>query len=220
MIRKIAWVLAVISALAMVYCTAVLLPDTVPTHYNFAGEADSWGSKWVYAFFGVIPLIILTVFEFVLRRHADHPNRKMEEKLVPVIALVFVPVMWILMPFQENASRLGAPFICAITGVLGALFAFMGNYMGKITHNRHLGLRVYWTLKNETVWNKTHRLQGFTAVIGGAVMVLCSIIGAFSGEKASYWCGASLAIGILLTVIIPTVYSWRLYRKLEKEGKL
>lgn len=220
MIRKIAWVLAIISAIAMVYCTAVMLPDVVPTHYNFAGEADGWGSKWVYAFLGAIPLIILTVYEFVRRRHADHPNRKMEEKLVPVIALVFIPLMWILMPIQEDSSRLGAPFLCVITGVLGALFIFLGNYMGKISPNRHLGLRVYWTLKNETVWNKTHRLQGFTAVGGGAVMVLCSLIGAFSGEKASYWCGASLFIGILLTVVIPTVYSWRLYKKLEKEGKL
>jgi len=220
MIRKIAWVLAVISAIAMAYCVAALMPDVVPTHFNFAGEADSWGSKWVYAFFGAVPLIVLTVYEFVRRRHADHPNHKMEEKLVPVIALVFVPMMWMLIPMQAEATRLSPAFMCIITGVLGALFVFMGNYMGKISHNRHLGLRVYWTLKSETVWNKTHRLQGFTAVGGGVLLILCSIIGAFSGEKAPYWCGAGIFIGLLLTVVIPTVYSWRLYKKLEKEGKL
>ena len=110
--------------------------------------------------------------------------------------------------------------MCAVVGILGALFIFMGNYMGKISLNRHLGLRVFWTLNSEVVWNRTHRLQGFTAVIGGAVMIVCSVIGAFMGETAPYWAFAGLAFGILLCVVIPVIYSWRLYHKLEKEGKL
>lgn len=220
MIRKIAWILAIISAIAMVYCTATLLPDIVPTHFNFAGEADQWGSKWMYAFFGVIPLIVLSVYEIIRRKAPDHPNRKMEEKLVPVIALVFIPLMWFLIPLQKDAARLGPSFMCAVTGLLGALFIFMGNYMGKVSRNRHLGLRIYWTLKSDIVWNKTHRLQGFTAVIGGIIMIACSIIGAFAGKQAHYWCGAALAAGLLLSVVIPTLYSWLLYHQLKKEGKL
>lgn len=53
----------VIAILSVITSTSYLifqwssLPETVPIHFNFAGEPDGWGGKWMI----VIPLIIGTV---------------------------------------------------------------------------------------------------------------------------------------------------------------
>src|SRR5690554_6089249 len=36
------------------------LPDVVPIHFDFTGEADSWGSKWL-----LLPLPILSLIIFI-----------------------------------------------------------------------------------------------------------------------------------------------------------
>ena len=40
----------------------VFMPDTVPAHYNFAGEIDRWGSKYENFAFPAIAVLIDNVF--------------------------------------------------------------------------------------------------------------------------------------------------------------
>ncbi|MBH0161922.1 DUF1648 domain-containing protein [Fictibacillus sp. 26RED30] len=42
------------------------IPDTVPTHFNAAGEPDGWGSKnnlWILIVMGAVTWLLLTVLE-------------------------------------------------------------------------------------------------------------------------------------------------------------
>lgn len=221
MIRKIAWTLAILSTIAMVAAIVFVLPDTVAIHYNVAGEADAWGSKWVYLLFGLIPLILIGVYEIYRRHRKEHPNYRMEEKLIPVISMVFIPFFWIMLfSTVESQTHMQPRFFCPVIGILGLLMVFLSNYMGKIRQNPHLGIRIPWTLKNEKVWNKTHRLGGITGVIGGSIMIAGSILGMLMPEHAFAWSFGSLIPGLLLTVAVPTVYSFALYRRLKKEGNL
>ncbi|WP_054950689.1 DUF1648 domain-containing protein [Numidum massiliense] len=44
------------------------IPDKIPTHFNFKGEADRWGNKgsiWLLPIVGVFPWVIMTFFEKV-----------------------------------------------------------------------------------------------------------------------------------------------------------
>lgn len=221
MIRKIAWVLTLLSTLAMVLCIGLVLPDTVALHYNIVGEADAWGSKWVYLVFGLIPLILISVYEIYRRHRREHPNYRMEEKLIPSISLFFILFFWLMLSAVISGQTHMQPrFFCIVTGLMGLLMIFLSNYMGKIRRNPHLGIKLPWTLKSDIVWNKTHRLGGITGVIGGLIMMLGSILGACIPQHAFALSMGSLIFGLLLTVGIPAVYSCRLYRKLKKEGKL
>ena len=107
-----------------------------------------------------------------------------------------------------------------VTIIVGVLFVVVGNYLPKCRQNRSIGIRIPWTLKNEKVWNKTHRLGGITGVIGGSIMIAGSILGMLMPEHAFAWSFGSLIPGLLLTVAVPTVYSFALYRRLKKEGNL
>lgn len=85
---------------------------------------------------------------------------------------------------------------------MGALFVVIGNYMPKCKQSYTLGIKLPWTLDDEENWNKTHRLAGFLWVIGGVVIMASAFLGKF-------WL---FFVVLVPMVIIPTVYSYILYR--------
>ena len=74
--------------------------------------------------------------------------------------------------------------------------------MPKCKQNYTMGIKLPWTLADEEVWNKTHRLAGFLWTMGGIIIVatafLNSIVLFFSVTA--------------LLVIIPTVYAFVIYK--------
>ena len=218
--RKFALICSILSAILAVVVVATILPDTVPTHFNFRGEADSWGSKWSYVWMGLIPVAISVIYEVYRRKTPDAKNRKMEDKLIPLMALFFIPFLWLTMPLRGEQTAMDVRYFCGITLLLGVLMIVISNYMGKIRQNRYMGIKVPWVYKSEAIWNKTHRLGGFFGILGGAVIIISSIIALFNAHTAFAWCFGGVIAGIVLTVLVPTVYSAWLYHKLKKENKL
>ena len=89
---------------------------------------------------------------------------------------------------------------------MGVLFVVIGNLLPKMRQSYTMGIKLPWTLNNEENWNKTHRLAGKLWVGGGIVIMATAFLG-------SFW----IMIGILtLMVIVPTVYSYCLYKKQTK----
>ena len=48
------------------------LPDTVPTHFNGAGEADGWGSKYTLLIVPVTALFVYILLEVIERKPHTH----------------------------------------------------------------------------------------------------------------------------------------------------
>jgi uncharacterized membrane protein len=69
-----------------------------------------------------------------------------------------------------------------------------------------MGIKLPWTLNNEENWNKTHRLAGKVWVAGGIVILITALWGNFGVLMAT----------TLLMVVIPTIYSYHLYRKQQE----
>jgi uncharacterized membrane protein len=82
----------------------------------------------------------------------------------------------------------------------------MGNFMGKLTRNFFVGIRTPWTLVNDEVWLRTHRLGGKLFVAAGVV----TAIAAFSGAGLYVMLAAVLA-----AAIVSVIYSYVVYRKLS-----
>ena len=90
-------------------------------------------------------------------------------------------------------------------------FALMGNVMGKVRKNFYIGIRVPWTLASDRVWNDTHRLAAWLMVAGGIIGFLLVIAGL----------PLLVAIGVMIvTLLIPVVYSFVHYKALERCGAL
>jgi len=68
-----------------------------------------------------------------------------------------------------------------------------------------IGIRTPWTLSNEKVWNKTHR-------IGGKLFKTAGII-AFLGIFLPRYAILFVIIPVILVVVYPIIYSYFEYQK-------
>ncbi len=189
------------------------LPDPVPTHWNAEGVADGYTAKPWGAW--LLPMITLGVFALfkVIPWMSPHGFR-MESFLnvVNIMKLTFVLFMLVIGVSVVLAAR-GAPFDpgdVVLPGV-GVLLVVLGNYMGKLRKNFFIGIRTPWTLASDEVWVRTHRLGGQIFVLLGLVMMLSGLTG---------WppLGPVLIAIIVAAALIPVIYSFVIYKRLEGFG--
>ena len=180
------------------------LPEQVATHFDLQGNPDGWSSR-PFAVFG-LPGILLAVnllMPFLLR--ADPKHKNMSGALVNIVIWT-VPVISLLCSGLTLGRALGYDLRIemVLPVFMGLLFILIGNYLPKTKQSYTMGIKLPWTLASEENWNRTHRLAGFLWVIGGAFFIVMSFIG---------WNLIAFLIPIALMVLVPTVYSYLLYRK-------
>ena len=155
------------------------LPDQVATHFGFNGMPDGYSSK-MFAAFG-LPLIML-VINFISNFTIDNdPKKANASKRIKIIGKWTVPILSVLM----QSSMI------------------IGNYLPKCKQNYTVGIKTPWTLNNEEVWNKTHKISGYLWVIGGFIITISSFIGFES----------IMLVVLIIIAFVPIVYSYILYKK-------
>lgn len=179
------------------------LPAEMATHFGTNGEADGWSSK-PFAVVG-IPLFLLAIHWFCafftgVDPKKDNISAKMMTLvlwIVPVISIFACGSMYIY-AFDNtiNTTTIGMM-------VIGCMFLVLGNYMPKMKQSYTLGFKLPWTLNSEENWNRTHRLAGWVTMIAGVL----TLIGGFA---QMFWL---VFVAILFIVLVPSVYSYCLYKK-------
>ncbi|MFH1744777.1 MAG: SdpI family protein [bacterium] len=202
-------ILAIVVASSFYFYSS--FPDRVPTHWNFAGEVDGWGSRAVAAFVmpGVVALIYLLML-FIPHIDPKKDRYKEFQDVYHKFKALFVFV-FSLIYFISGFSALG--YSCISMGkiipvLIGLLFIFLGYYMGRIKPNWFMGIRTPWTLSSEEVWNKTHKLGGKTFMFGGAMFIIMGFL------PAGILLPLFIAV-IALILFVPIVYSYLVYRKIN-----
>lgn len=180
------------------------LPDTMAIHWGADGTPNGWASKFTAVF--VLPGILLLInLFFPALIKMDPKNENMDVKVKNLCQWI-IPVVSVLCAGVTLAEACGFESRMALIGpmVMGVLFVAIGNFLPKTTQSYTVGIKLPWTLNSEENWNRTHRLAGFLWVAGGIVMIITALLGlGFAGIIAM----------ILLMIIIPTVYSYMLYKK-------
>ena len=187
-------------------------PDKFPTHFNFKGEPDDYSNKLQGVF--LMPGInILMYFMFIALPLID-PSRKNyglfqdKFKIIRVVLHVFFAFAFFLNSFYALGYKFNMSFLI-IYGVL-VLFLIIGNYLGNVRHNYFIGIRTPWTLANDEVWTKTHRLAAKIWV--GGTLITMAVLPFFSSEIGEFIFMAYIAV----IAIIPIVYSYLEFRKIEQ----
>lgn len=210
---------AVIAVMALsVIGTAVLLlfmPDTIPAHYNFAGEVDRFGSKYENLIFPAFTIVPTVIFLLVAKSRGKKNDKVTEKVLLYTalgMALFFMAEGFYFMikglqydPTVNPSLDLG---IWRLAGIFtGVLLVLLGNIMPKAPRNAFFGLRTKWSMSNDTVWQKSQRFSGFASVVCGLALTAASLL------VPEGWCLAAL-------VVIPAVWlaaciaaSYRFYRR-------
>jgi uncharacterized membrane protein len=189
------------------------LPDPMPTHFNLAGEVNGWSPRLLGAF--LMPLIMLGVVALfaVLPRIsprgypvADN-SRAYHAITGSIVAFTFCIHVVVLL--IATGVRLDSSTILCI--LAGALFIVLGNYMAKMRRNFFIGIRTPWTLANEDVWFRTHRLAGPVFVLAGIALMIVPLAGLNAVAIA-------LPAIAFAAALVPAVYSYVIYRRIEKQA--
>jgi len=210
--------------LIALFCITLTLPDTIPNHTNIKMEIDGYGSRWITVILGVVPVLvslgIWIYWRLTKKNERALKNRRAEEILLPLVAALIIIISWtpvFMATVYEKLSEVLTMnlFYSGLVFVLGLFMLVISNFMGIIQYNRWLGIRTPWTLGDETVWKKTHRLGGHTGVLGGILMCIFSLLGFIYNSNALSIAGCFL--GLTLVALVPILYSYVMYKKLKKE---
>lgn len=185
----------------------------IAVHWGPDGRPDRFGSR--LEAFGVMPLIasgLLALFVIIPGIDPRGANLKRSPAL---FLTAWLGTLWVLAAAQGaltlNALGLlqwGEDAVARIVlGVVGLLFAAIGNVMGKARPNWFVGLRTPWTLSSDRAWDVSHRWAGRFFVIGGLATLLCVL---FLPVIASV---VAIMMASLGGAIVSTVISYLVWRK-------
>jgi uncharacterized membrane protein len=200
--------LLVAAAFVIVAVQYPSLPDPMPTHWNAAGQVNGWMPKFWGAYF--VPLLMTGMWLVFLVLPKISPHGFEMEPFLRAWGMLKITILAMMVFFGalvlRAARHRGELSQTAIFVGLGILFAVMGNVLGKVTRNFFVGIRTPWTLASEEVWYRTHRLAGKLFVAAGLLIVVASLAG------LRLW---PLFVGSAVATLVPVVYSYVLYRRLE-----
>lgn len=216
MIKKNKWRL-IISSIVILLPMLVglfaekILPEKIIVHWGLNGKPDGWADP-TKAFL-ITPLVLLAIHWIcMLVSAAIDKNQPQNNKMVRltfwIIPFISLTVHGLMLATAMGHTANVYAFVCLI---LGVAFVVLGNYMPKTTRNPSMGIKIKWTMSNDENWNATHRFAGKLYVIMGFVCLLVMPL------PQKVFPVVAIAL-ILVCIIIPTLYSYRFYKKQLADG--
>jgi uncharacterized membrane protein len=192
------------------------LPQRSPIHWNIHGQVDGYGSPWQLAF--VMPIVAVGIAGLLIGLARTPPIRDGLQRSGTIYGLMVIAGvgMIVLIHALMLLGALGKPIDVSrgIMVAVGLLFAILGNWMGKLRRNWIAGIRTPWTLKNDVVWERTHRIGGRLMVALGLTVLLAALVFPF-------WAATAVFVGSLLGFALWSfVYSWRIYQEVGGDKRL
>lgn len=182
------------------------LPEQMVTHWGVDLAPDATSSTLMAVVF--LPLMLLALHLICLGITAWDNRSKGQDGKVMHLVFWIMPVISLFVSAITYAFAFGWELnVAAVTAILlGLLLIVTGNYLPKCRQNRTMGIKLSWTVANEENWNATHRFGG-KVFVGVGIATLFTV---FLPLAAFFWVFMAL---ILIAVGLPTVYSYRFYKR-------
>ena len=185
------------------------LPQELAIHFDSAGEPDDYMAKPLgTALLPVLAVLVTGLFAVIPRLDPLGENFAEFERYYDLAAVVTVAILGYVQALVLGYN-LGYEF--GIQQAIAPLLAVVGITFGYVVENAKqnwfVGIRTPWTLSSEEVWERTNERSGVLFKIAGLV----ALLGIPFPEYFAYVAIAPLA----LAALIPTVYSYVLYRRVE-----
>ena len=136
----------------------------------------------------------------------DGPGRRTLRATVGVSAAVLVACAGFaalqaagVLPVTEQGEKLFA------AGLIIALMLFAGGSAPRMPYNRHIGLRLPWTVLDEETWNLAHRVLGAVSLPAALLYAVCAAtVPDFQAVTLAAFC---------VWLGIPGAVSWQFFRR-------
>ena len=208
------WYPAIVALAVVIFTAAVYgrIPEHVPVHWGLDGDVDRYGSRAEGAL--LMPFLMLGTWALMKVLPTIDPRRENYTKFAGTYELFVNAVLTTLalMHVALVGAALGWPISIArvVPALVGTLFVILGNALPRARPNWWFGIRTPWTLTNERVWTRTHRVAGYLLAASGAVLVLVALV-------PGRW-PIALAIGsVIVASLSSIVYSFIAWK--QETGK-
>ena len=185
------------------------MPDKMASHWNIKNEVDGYLPKFWGLF--LMPLVSLGMYGLFIALPRIDPLRNNIEKFKKYyFGFIFTMVIFLFYIYILTiVANLGHEFdigMFLIPG-LSLLFFYIGVMLKNSKRNWFVGIRTPWTMQNDKVWKKTHKLGSILFKISSVLI----LVGIFLPEYV-FW----IVIGSAIIIsIVPIVYSYIIFKKSE-----
>lgn len=207
--RILVYLLALLPVLLLTFLYRQL-PEQIPTHWNLDGTVtySVKANSWLLVLIGPVLAVLFDIMPKIDPRRNNYRRFGKYYDGFCIFMMIFLFIM--------NGITLSEAFYPGKISVsktimllLSVLFIFMGNIMPKIKSNFYFGIKTPWTLSNEDIWCKTHRLTGQLFFWSGFVLLFATFL------VSDLLLFSLLLIVVFTCSLLPMLMSYLWYQKLE-----
>ena len=187
-------------------CVVWYAPETIATRFDLEGNVVATGSRWTIL---ILPILIL-LFSGLMKWIDDKElvgskNKEISHYIFRLTLLLFNAIAVFQFILMLTGVSMGSQMGRLMTFIIGLFMIFIGNVSPKIKEtNKHFGFRVPWIMNKDEAFRKTQRFFGFASMVSGVIFILISL---FAGNQLAM---ILVSVGLLLTILITTVYSYKI----------
>lgn len=203
------WLAPMVIVAAVAFSAAVYsrLPERMPVHWGLDGEINRYGTRVEGAF--LLPAAMLLVWLLLRFLPRIDPRRANYEKfsdtydllvnsLITLFAVMHVAVVGTTLGWPISMSRL-------VPAVIGLQFIILGNALPRARPNWWFGIRTPWTLSNDRVWMRTHRVGGYLLAGAGVVLLAAAAV----PSRGTFALGVAAVIGAGFGSLVYSYFAWK-----------
>jgi len=183
------------------------MPDKMVSHWNARGEADGHMPKfWGLFLMPIISVVMALLFFTFPKIDPLKENVKKFRKYFDafiLLILLFLFYLYLLTIFWNRGMRFN--FIFALVPSFAILFYYLGVLVEHAERNWFIGIRTPWTLSNDEVWQKTHKIGGKLFKVAGII----ALLGIIFPNYAFFF----VIFPVIVVSIYTAIYSYFEYRK-------
>ena len=174
--------LIIVAMVALSLAVAATLPASVPLRFNAHGLATAYGSPLPpLAVMPLAALVLSAIFAGLARAEPRRENLILSRlpyatRWIGGVVIVAIAHLWIvytLVTTVRGAAPIDPTPLVFI--LVGAMIAIAGGQLGRLRSNFVIGIRTPWTLASDQVWDRTHRLARWPAMLAGLAIVLAAL---------------------------------------------
>jgi uncharacterized membrane protein len=214
--RKTVWILfftsifiIIVAAVAISVLAYPKMPERMASHWGPGGQVDGWMSRTAGLIFtpgmmvGLTGLFLVILLIDPLRKNIDKFFSYYAGFIVIFNLFMLAVHGWMIL-WNLNIQ---IPANVFMPIAMACLFFYIGIILTHVKPNWFIGIRTPWTLSNEIVWQKTHKLGGILFKIA-AIMIL-------AGAVFPKYAIVFVLVPVLAVSAVTLIYSFVIWKRIK-----
>lgn len=186
------------------------LPEKIVSHWDASGQPNGYmGKFWGIFLFPVIMLGMFVLYAVIPLIDPLKSNIQTFRKYYNTF-WIFFEIFFVYIYGLTLIWNLGYSFnlITATIPAIAFLYIFIGSFLKNVKRNWFVGIRTPWTMSNDVVWDKTHKLGGKLFQASGVI----SLLGLFFRGNIGFFV---IIMPVIISALIAVIYSYIVYKKIK-----